>query len=87
MSACALRNVSVRPSFDPHKTHSFCRFFGSMDQPVLSQLYLAIHNFREAMESDLSLTDFDRICLENYISLLEITYLEWKRRNVQNRAA
>lgn len=58
-----------------------------MDQPVLSQLYLAIHNFREAMESDLSLTDFDRICLENYISLLEITYIEWKRRNVQNRAA
>ena len=39
------------------------------------------------MEGDSSLTDFDRICLENYLSLLEITYIEWKRRNVHNRAA
>jgi hypothetical protein len=69
---------------DPRKNTLVCC---AMDPPVLSQLYLAIHNFREAMESDLSLTDFDRICLENYISLLEITYIEWKRRNVQNRAA
>lgn len=59
----------------------------AMDTPVLSQLYLAIQNFREAMEGDLPLSDFDRICLENYISLLEITYIEWKRRNVRERAA
>jgi hypothetical protein len=58
-----------------------------MDTPVLTRLYLAIQNFREAMEGDLSLTDFDRICLENYISLLEITYIEWKRRNVHKPAA
>ena len=58
-----------------------------METPALTQLYLAIHNFREAMESDLSLSDFDRICLENYISLLEITYIEWKRRNLPRRAA
>ena len=58
-----------------------------METPVLSQLFLAIQNFREAMERDLSLSDFDRICLENYISLLEITYIDWKRRNVHNPAA
>ena len=54
-----------------------------MQAPELNQLYLAIQNFREAMESDLPLTEFDRIALENYIALLEITYIEWKRRNVR----
>jgi hypothetical protein len=54
-----------------------------MQAPELNQLYLAIQNFREAMEGDLDLTEFDRIALENYIALLEITYIEWKRRNVR----
>ena len=53
-----------------------------MQAPEFNQLYLAIQNFREAMEGDLPLTEFDRIALENYIALLEITYIEWKRRNV-----
>jgi len=52
-----------------------------MEPPELTKLYLAIQNFREVMEADLSLTDFERISLENYISLLQITYIEWKRRN------
>ena len=54
-----------------------------MQAPELNRLYLAIQNFREAMEADLDLTEFDRIALENYIALLEITYIEWKRRNVR----
>jgi len=54
-----------------------------METSELNQLFLAIQNFREAMEGDLPLTYFDRISLENYISLLELTYIEWKRRNVQ----
>ena len=54
-----------------------------METSELNQLFLAIQNFREAMESDLRLTYLDRISLENYISLLELTYIEWKRRNVQ----
>ena len=49
--------------------------------PELRRLYRAIHDFRESMEGDLPLTDFDRVCLENYIALLQITYMEWKRRN------
>jgi hypothetical protein len=28
------------------------------------------------------ITDLDRISLENYISLLELTYIEWERRNL-----
>jgi len=35
------------------------------------------------MTHDLSLDEFDQICLENYIALLQITYMEWKRRNIQ----
>ena len=55
--------------------------------PELRRLYQAIQDFRESMEGDLPLTDFDRVCLENYIALLEITYMEWKRRNYRPPAA
>ena len=54
-----------------------------MEPSELNLLYVAIQNFREAMEGDLRLTDLDQISLENYISLLELTYIEWKRWNVQ----
>lgn len=47
----------------------------------LRKLYEAIQEFRESMEGDLALSDFDRVCLENYMALLHITYVEWKRRN------
>ena len=57
-----------------------------MEAPELRCFYVAIQNFREAMEGDLPLNDFDRICLENYIALLQITYIEWKRRNVRQAA-
>ena len=57
-----------------------------MEAPELRRFYLAIQHLREAMEGDLPLNDFDRICLENYIALLEITYIEWKRRNVRQSA-
>ena len=52
-----------------------------MEVPELRKLYQAIQEFREAMENDLPLNDFDRVCLENYMALLHITYIEWKRRN------
>ena len=57
-----------------------------MEAPELRRFYLAIQNLREAMEGDLPLNNFDRICLENYIALLQITYIEWKRRNVRQSA-
>jgi hypothetical protein len=47
---------------------------------------VAIQNFREAMECELPLTDLEQVSLENYIALLEITYIEWKRRNVSPSA-
>jgi hypothetical protein len=54
-----------------------------MDTPELRNFYVAAQNLREAMTRDLHLDVFDRICLENYIALLQITYVEWKRRNVE----
>jgi hypothetical protein len=53
-----------------------------METSELNQLYLAIRNFRETMEGDLPLNEFERISLENYMALLQITYIEWKRRNL-----
>jgi hypothetical protein len=32
------------------------------------------------MESGMSLDDIDHLCLENYISLLPISYSEWRRQ-------
>ena len=52
----------------------------------LKELYLAIQKFREAMERDLRLNESERLSLENYIALLQITYMEWKRRNVEKLA-
>jgi hypothetical protein len=54
-----------------------------MESPELQNFYIAIQNFREVKEGDLPLNDFELICLENYISLLQITYIEWERRNSQ----
>jgi hypothetical protein len=53
-----------------------------MESPELRKFYMAIQNLREAMTHDLPLDEFDQICLENYIALLQITYM-WKRRNSQ----
>jgi hypothetical protein len=52
----------------------------------LKELYLAIRKFREAMERDLRLNDSERLSLENHIALLQLTYMEWKRRNPQKHA-
>jgi len=54
-----------------------------MEPPELRQFYIATQNLREAMSHNLPLNDFDRISLENYIALLQITYMEWKQRNVK----
>jgi hypothetical protein len=57
-----------------------------MGTAELTELYLAIQNFREAMERDLQLNDSERLSLENHVALLQITYMEWKRRNVDKLA-
>jgi len=53
---------------------------------ALKAFYLVVQNLREEMESDLPLNDFERVALENYIALLQITYIEWKRRNLKSPA-
>ena len=55
-----------------------------MEPPELRNFYVATQNLREAMMKDLHLDVFDRICLENYIALLQLTYVEWKRRNTDH---
>ena len=52
-----------------------------MDEPALADFYVATQGLRKALERDLPLDDFERICLENYIALLQITYIKWKQRN------
>ena len=56
---------------------------GEMEPTVIHNFYRATQSLREAMESDLPLNDLERISLENYIALLQMTYIEWKRRNCQ----
>lgn len=53
-----------------------------METPPVKAFYVAVQNLREEMEADLPLNDFERVALENYIELLQMTYIEWKRRNV-----
>jgi hypothetical protein len=57
-----------------------------MGTAELKELYLSIQKFREAMERDLRLNDSERLSLENHIALLQLTYMEWKRRNPQKHA-
>ena len=52
-----------------------------MDDPKLKRFFSAVRDLRDAMESDLHLDQFDRLSLENYLALLQITYMEWKKRN------
>lgn len=57
-----------------------------MQPTVITSFFTATHNLREAMECDLPLNDLDRICLENYLFLIQMTYAEWKRRNLERPA-
>ena len=54
-----------------------------MQPAVITNFLRAVQDLREAMELDLPLSDVDRICVENYIFLIQITYFEWKRRNLE----
>jgi len=52
-----------------------------MAPSVLRNFYVATQNLREAMECDLPLDELERVSLENYIALVQMTYIEWRRRN------
>ena len=54
-----------------------------MQPAVITNFFTAAQDLREAMELDLPLSDVDRIRVENYIFLIQITYFEWKRRNLE----
>ena len=54
-----------------------------MQPAVITDFFTAAQKLREAMELDLPLNDVDRICVENYIFLIQVTYFDWKRRNLE----
>jgi hypothetical protein len=55
---------------------------GEGREAALRQFYRATRKLREVMsEDDLYLDAFDQVSLENYIALLEMTYIDWKRRH------
>jgi hypothetical protein len=49
--------------------------------PELTSFYKATQELREAMKSDLPLDDLDLVRLESSIELLQMRYIEWKRRH------
>ena len=49
---------------------------------TLNKFFLATQNLRDSMENDLKLDGSAQLRLENYLALLQMSYIEWKRRNV-----
>ena len=49
---------------------------------TLNKFFLATQNLRDSMENDVKLDGGAQLRLENYLALLQMTYIEWKRRNV-----
>jgi hypothetical protein len=73
--------VSAKRYNKPLEKSVIMNKIGDMEPTVIHNFYKATQSLREAMESDLPLNDLERISLENYIALLQMTYIEWKRRN------
>ena len=49
---------------------------------TLNKFFLATQNLRDSMEDDMELDGAAQLRLEYYLALLQMTYIEWKRRNV-----
>ena len=54
-----------------------------MDEPAVKKFFTSVRELREAMAAGMHLDDFDRLCLENYIALLQLSYIDWKRQYFQ----
>ena len=57
-----------------------------MSDDALKDYYRASHRLREALENDLYMDAVDRMTLENFIALMQMTYKNYKRRNPDNWA-
>lgn len=53
-----------------------------MDRIVFDNFVRASLEVTDALETDCYFNDLDRLRLENYVSVLQMAYIEWKRRNV-----
>jgi hypothetical protein len=56
-----------------------------MDEPAVKKFFTSVRELREAMSTGMHLDDFDRLCLENYIALLQLSYIDWKRQYYPNQ--
>ena len=52
-----------------------------MSDDALKDYYRASHRLREALENDLHLDSIDRMTLENFMVVMQMTYNNFKRRN------
>jgi hypothetical protein len=52
-----------------------------MNNSFFDNFVRASRDLTHALEKDCHLTDFDRLRLENHLSVLHMAYVEWKRRN------
>jgi hypothetical protein len=53
-----------------------------MDRIVLENFVRAGLELTDAFETDCNLNDLDRFRLENYMFVIQMAYINWKRRNV-----
>ena len=52
-----------------------------MDPIVFRNFVRASLEVTDALETNCSLNDMDQLRLENYMSVIQMAYMEWKRRN------
>ncbi len=51
----------------------------------MKKFFTSVRELREAMAAGMHLDDFDRLCLENYIALLQLSYIDWKKQYYPNQ--
>ncbi|MDK2742396.1 MAG: hypothetical protein H8K03_07065 [Nitrospira sp.] len=53
-----------------------------MDRIVFENFIRASLEVTDAFENDCLLTDMDQLRLDNYLAIMQMSYIEWKRRNL-----
>ncbi len=58
-----------------------------MDPIIFKNFIRASLEVTDALETDCSLNDMDQLRLENYLSVIQMAYMEWKRRNLSRNSS
>lgn len=64
------------------KENSRLRGSNLMDPMIFTNFIRASLKVTDALETNCSLNELDQLRLENYMSVVQMAYMEWKRRNV-----